>query len=87
MSVSVISPKQLQDRVQAGVKIDLIDVRTPVEFQKIDVSFVPVAYLAVQMTSQPPVGNSREIVVPAAARPAIIGSARNEVRVASIVMA
>ena len=39
MSISVISPKQLQDRVQAGEKIDLIDVRTPVEFREVHVSF------------------------------------------------
>ncbi len=39
MSVSVISPKQLQDRVQAGEKIDLIDVRTPVEFREVHVPF------------------------------------------------
>ena len=39
MSVSVISPKLLQDRVQAGEKVDLIDVRTPVEFREVHVSF------------------------------------------------
>ena len=39
MSISVISPQQLQDRVQAGEKIDLIDVRTPVEFREVHVSF------------------------------------------------
>ena len=39
MSVSVISPKQLQDRVQAGEQVDLIDVRTPVEFREVHVAF------------------------------------------------
>lgn len=39
MSVSVISPKQLQDRVQAGERVDLIDVRTPVEFREVHVPF------------------------------------------------
>ncbi len=39
MSVSVISPKQLQDRIQAGEKVDLIDVRTPVEFREVHVTF------------------------------------------------
>ena len=39
MSVSLISPKQLQDRVQAGKHVDLIDVRTPVEFREVHVSF------------------------------------------------
>ena len=38
MSVSVISPKQLQDRIQAGETIDLIDVRTPVEFREVHAS-------------------------------------------------
>lgn len=35
MSISIISPKQLHDRVQAGETLDLIDVRTPVEFREI----------------------------------------------------
>jgi len=35
MSISVISPKQLQDRIQAGDTVDLIDVRTPVEFREV----------------------------------------------------
>lgn len=39
MSISVISPKQLNDRVQAGEKVDLIDVRTPVEFREVHVPF------------------------------------------------
>jgi rhodanese-related sulfurtransferase len=39
MSVSVISPKQLHDRIQTGEKVDLIDVRTPVEFREVHVSF------------------------------------------------
>lgn len=40
MGISVISPKQLHDRLQAGEKVDLIDVRTPVEFREVH---VPVA--------------------------------------------
>lgn len=39
MSVSMISPKQLQERVLAGEQIDLIDVRTPVEFREVHVAF------------------------------------------------
>ncbi|MEY3175738.1 MAG: inner membrane protein YgaP [Planctomycetota bacterium] len=35
MSVRTISPQQLQDRIQAGDSIDLIDVRTPMEFQEV----------------------------------------------------
>lgn len=35
MSVRTISPQQLQDRIQAGESIDMIDVRTPMEFQEV----------------------------------------------------
>ena len=35
MSTRTISPKQLHDRVQAGEPVELIDVRTPVEFQEV----------------------------------------------------
>ena len=35
MSVSVISPRQLHDRIQAGEHVELIDVRTPAEFQEV----------------------------------------------------
>lgn len=35
MSISVISPKQLHERIQAGNAVDLIDVRTPVEFREV----------------------------------------------------
>lgn len=38
MTVSVITPKQLQDRIRAGENVDLIDVRTPVEFREVHVS-------------------------------------------------
>lgn len=38
MSVSVISPKQLQDRIQAGEQVHLIDVRTPAEFREVHVT-------------------------------------------------
>lgn len=39
MSVSTISPKQLHDLVQAGRPVELIDVRTPVEFREVHVAF------------------------------------------------
>lgn len=39
MSVSTISPKQLHDLVQAGRSVELIDVRTPVEFREVHVAF------------------------------------------------
>ncbi|MFM7058420.1 MAG: rhodanese-like domain-containing protein [Planctomycetota bacterium] len=35
MSVRTISPKQLQERIQAGESIEIIDVRTPMEFQEV----------------------------------------------------
>jgi rhodanese-related sulfurtransferase len=39
MSITTISPNQLHDMVQAGQAIELIDVRTPVEFREVHVSF------------------------------------------------
>jgi rhodanese-related sulfurtransferase len=39
MSITTISPKQLHDIVQAGQNVELIDVRTPVEFRAVHVSF------------------------------------------------
>lgn len=36
---ATISPKQLNDLVQSGRTIDLIDVRTPIEFQEVHVTF------------------------------------------------
>ena len=39
MSVATITPKQLHDVVQAGQVVELIDVRTPVEFREVHVSF------------------------------------------------
>ncbi len=38
MSIATISPKQLHDVVQAGQVVELIDVRTPVEFREVHVS-------------------------------------------------
>lgn len=39
MNVTSISPKQLFDLAQAGTPVDLIDVRTPVEFREVHVAF------------------------------------------------
>jgi rhodanese-related sulfurtransferase len=39
MSVSTISPRQLNELVQAGKPVELVDVRTPVEYREIHVSF------------------------------------------------
>ena len=39
MSMTTITPKELQDIVAAGTPVDLIDVRTPVEFREVHVTF------------------------------------------------
>lgn len=39
MSVTTISPKQLAEMVQNGRKVELVDVRTPVEFREVHVTF------------------------------------------------
>lgn len=39
MIVRKISPKQLQDFVIAGKQVDLVDVRTPVEFREVHVPY------------------------------------------------
>jgi len=39
MSTTLISPRKLAEIYQEGKKIDLIDVRTPVEFQEVHVEF------------------------------------------------
>jgi rhodanese-related sulfurtransferase len=39
MSVSTISPKQLHELVRAGKSVELLDVRTPVEYREVHVSF------------------------------------------------
>jgi rhodanese-related sulfurtransferase len=51
MTVQTISPKQLQDLVGSGKPVDLIDVRTPVEFREVHVPFahnVPLHELTVE---------------------------------------
>lgn len=39
MSIATITPKQLHEAVQAGQAVELIDVRTPAEYQEVHVSF------------------------------------------------
>lgn len=39
MSINTISPKQLHDIVQSGQDVELIDVRTPVEYREVHVGF------------------------------------------------
>lgn len=38
MSIATISPKQLQELIQSGRAIELIDVRTPVEYREVHVT-------------------------------------------------
>lgn len=39
MNVKTMSPKELHDLVQSGTEVELIDVRTPVEYREVHVSF------------------------------------------------
>ena len=39
MNIATITPRQLYDKVQAGDAIELLDVRTPVEFREVHVDF------------------------------------------------
>ena len=39
MAVATISPRELQDRIQSGEKVELIDVRTPAEYREVHVTF------------------------------------------------
>lgn len=39
MSITTITPQQLHDLVQAGEPVELIDVRTPIEFREVHVTF------------------------------------------------
>ncbi|QDV31854.1 Inner membrane protein YgaP [Planctopirus ephydatiae] len=39
MNVTTMSPKQLHDLVQSGQSVELIDVRTPVEYREVHVDF------------------------------------------------
>lgn len=39
MSVATITPRQLSDLTQSGTPVELIDVRTPVEFREVHVGF------------------------------------------------
>ncbi|HUY87346.1 MAG TPA: rhodanese-like domain-containing protein [Pirellulales bacterium] len=56
MNVATISPKQLHELVEAGAAVELIDVRTPVEFRELRVTFarnVPLDRLdAAQLAAQ-----------------------------------
>jgi rhodanese-related sulfurtransferase len=39
MTITTISPQQLHDALESGEGVELIDVRTPVEFREVHVSF------------------------------------------------
>ncbi|MFO1040152.1 MAG: rhodanese-like domain-containing protein [Planctomycetaceae bacterium] len=55
MNIKTMTPKELHDLVQSGTSVELIDVRTPVEYREVHVSFarnVPLDQLEVtQLTS------------------------------------
>lgn len=62
MSVATISPKELHDSIKSGRRVQLIDVRTPAEFQEIHAatavnfpleSFQPGTVLAQHSSSEP----------------------------------
>lgn len=38
MAIATISPRELQDRIQTGEKVELIDVRTPAEYREVHVT-------------------------------------------------
>jgi rhodanese-related sulfurtransferase len=56
MNMATISPQQLHDLVEAGAAVELIDIRTPVEFRQVRVTFarnVPLDRLdAAQLATQ-----------------------------------
>jgi len=64
--MATISPKLLHDLVQAGQKVDLVDVRTPVEFREVHVEFarnIPLDQLDVQKLRTNKEGLSRPLYV------------------------
>ena len=66
MSITTISPRQLHDTIQAGQAVELIDVRTPVEFREIHVSFarnVPLDQLDAARIAAGRNGSSRPLYV------------------------
>jgi rhodanese-related sulfurtransferase len=63
MSVTTISPRQLADLRKEGKKIDLIDVRTPVEYREVHVELarnVPLAQLDAATMREARNGNQDE---------------------------
>ena len=66
MSVTTISPKQLHDLVQAGEPVELVDVRTPVEFREVLVSFarnVPLDQFGTSLLTVGQTGSLRPLYV------------------------
>jgi rhodanese-related sulfurtransferase len=63
MSIATISPSELNQRHKRGDKLNLIDVRTPVEFRSAHVSFarnVPLDQLDPKTEAESPRGSSAE---------------------------
>lgn len=66
MNAAMISPNDLNQRVIAGLPVDLIDVRTPAEFQETHVSFarnIPLDRLTPSMVAQERTATSDPIYV------------------------
>jgi rhodanese-related sulfurtransferase len=66
MSVKTITPEQLNDMMQAGQRVDLIDVRTPAEFREVHVTFarnVPLDQVAIATTATGGIGASQPLYV------------------------
>jgi rhodanese-related sulfurtransferase len=66
MSVNTISPKHLNDTVCGGCSVDLIDVRTPVEFREVHVPFaknLPLDRLDAPQIAKDRAGNNSPLYV------------------------
>jgi rhodanese-related sulfurtransferase len=66
MSIASISPQRLHDMVQAGQSVELIDVRTPLEYRVVHISFarnVPLHRLDAATLAAGPNGAKRPLYV------------------------
>ena len=62
--MNTISPKQLNETVGTGTKVDLIDVRTPVEYREIHIPFarnIPLDRLDAAAIAKEREGNSEPL--------------------------
>ncbi len=66
MSIATITPKQLQELIQSGRPVELLDVRTPVEFREVHVtcaSNVPLDQLNAAQIASARAGKSEPLYV------------------------